>query len=135
MLAFIEKWVLLTEGNYISLTHTINNIHKVMSDYLEIRIPIDEFRPQPVPVGGKGNITISNCFVPVDSLPIELQHWLEVNPIIPKFTSKNKLTGAVAKGIIKTLKEEPEKFVLKIKVSILVWHLPHPGLQHGGLFG
>jgi len=84
-----------------------------MSDYLEIRVPIDEFRPQPVPVGGKGNITISNCFVPVDSLPVELKDWLEVNPRIPKFTSKNKLTGAVAKGIIKTLKEEPEKFVLK----------------------
>ena len=51
--------------------------------------------------------------MPVDCLPVDLKDRLGVNPRIPKFSSKGKLTGVVAKGIIKTLREEPEKFVLK----------------------
>ena len=84
-----------------------------MTNPIEIRLPVDAFLPQPIPVGKNCNITISNCYVPVDRLPVDLKDWLGVNPRIPKFSSKNKLTGVVAKGIIQTLQEEPEKFVLK----------------------
>lgn len=86
-----------------------------MSNFLEIRLPVDEFRSQPVPVEGldRKAVVLASCYVPVDSIPNELKDWLGVNPRIPAFTNKNKLAGSVAKDIVRTLLDEPEKFVLK----------------------
>ncbi len=86
-----------------------------MNNCLEIRLPVDEFRSQPVPVEGldRKAIILASCHVPVDSVPEELKNWLGVNPRVPQFNDKSKLTGPVAKGIVRTLLEEPEKFVLK----------------------
>ncbi|MEG4066028.1 AIPR family protein [Microcoleus sp. Pol11C2] len=86
-----------------------------MKETFEFSLPLEEFRSQPVPVQGldRKAIVLSDCFVDVNSLPVELQEWLEVNPRIPKFTTKNKLAGSVAKGIVKTLQEEPDRFALK----------------------
>jgi len=86
-----------------------------MKETFEFSLPLEEFRSQPVPVQGldRKAIVLSDCFVDVNSLPLELQEWLEVNPRIPKFTTKNKLAGTVAKAIVKTLQEEPERFALK----------------------
>jgi len=104
-----------------------------MTETFEFSLPLEEFRSQPIPVQGfdRKAIVLSDCFVEVNSLPAELQEWLEVNPRIPKFTSKNKLAGIVAKAIIKTLQEEPERFVLKnqgIYISVdSARHQKHPG--------
>jgi hypothetical protein len=38
---------------------------------------------------------------------------MAVNPRVPKFNKKEELQGPVAKAMIRTLQEEPEKFVLK----------------------
>lgn len=86
-----------------------------MKNTIEFHLPVDEFRSQPVPIEGMSRkaIVLSHCFASVDSLPDELQNWLGVNPRIPKFTKQNKLAGTVAKGIVKTLHEEPERFALK----------------------
>lgn len=86
-----------------------------MQEIIKFSLPVEEFRSHPIPVEGfdRKGVMLSDCFVPVDSLPEELKDWLQVNPRIPKFTSKDKLAGPVAKGIVKTLLEEPERFALK----------------------
>ncbi|PAX60133.1 AIPR family protein [Brunnivagina elsteri] len=38
---------------------------------------------------------------------------MSVNPRIPRFSKKDELTGSVARAIVTTLMEEPEKFVIK----------------------
>lgn len=86
-----------------------------MKNPLTFSLPVNEFRSQPIPVEGldRKSIVLSDCFVSVDFIPPELQEWLGINPRIPKFTNQNKLTGTVAKEIVKTLREQPEKFVFK----------------------
>lgn len=52
-------------------------------------------------------------FVKVEDLPSNLSEWGQVNPRNPKFTTKEKLSGQVARSIVKTLEEEPDQFALK----------------------
>jgi hypothetical protein len=105
-----------------------------MADTFEFRIPTDEFRTLPVPYSGSGidKLKLSHCFVKVGSLPDELKEWMEVNPRIPRFNRKEKLTGVVAKSIVQTLMEEPEKFALKNQgIYIIVEHAEYQKEQGG----
>lgn len=86
-----------------------------MSHVFEFRLLTEEFRSLPVPFTGSGSrkLQLATFFVPVSELPDELRDWMEVNPRVPRFNRKEQLTGVVAKEIVRTLKEEPEKFALK----------------------
>lgn len=78
-------------------------------------LPTEEYRSLPVPFGDSAirKLQLATFFVPVDSLPDELRDWMEVNPRVPRFNKKDQLSGVVAKEIVRTLKEDPEKFALK----------------------
>lgn len=105
-----------------------------MKETFQFSLPLEEFRSQPVPVQSldRKAIMLSDCFVDVNSLPGELREWLEVNPRIPKFTSKNKLAGTVAKGIVNTLQEEPDRFALKNQGIYISVDSATYQKQHGG---
>lgn len=76
------------------------------------KFPTDEFRSLPLPgLGGKAKL--GTCFVQVENLPHELEEWMQVNPRIPTTNKLERLKGPVAKAIIRTLEDEPEKFALK----------------------
>lgn len=80
------------------------------------RLPTDEYRALPFPHSATRTghrARIGTCFVPVDQLPDGLDDWMEVNPRIPKKNKKDKLVGPVAKAMIRTLIEDPDKFSLK----------------------
>jgi hypothetical protein len=55
---------------------------------------------------------LGTCFVRVEDLPDGFENWMKVNPRVPK-REKNKLRGPVAKAMVETLIEQPEKFALK----------------------
>ncbi len=81
----------------------------------EFRIPADDYRVLPIPYYGLDNgkqPKLATCFVRVQDLPDELKEWMAVNPRVPRFDKAGDLKGTVAKGIITTLMEDPEKFVL-----------------------
>jgi len=83
---------------------------------VEIRIPAEEFRSLPIPFYGLADGSkpkLATCFVRVEDIPEELKYWMSVNPRVPKFSKKHQLTGSVAQGIVQTLMEEPDKFVIK----------------------
>jgi hypothetical protein len=78
--------------------------------------PTEEFRSLPFPKSANrdGNrMKLATCFVRVEDLPNGFQDWLKVNPRVPKFDAKNKLRGPVAKAMVETLLDEPDKFALK----------------------
>ncbi|WP_448596900.1 AIPR family protein [Thermoleptolyngbya sp.] len=81
----------------------------------EFSLPTEEYRSLPVPFGDSAirKLQLATFFVPVEALPDQLRDWMEVNPRIPRFNKKDQLSGVVAKEIVRTLKEDPEKFGLK----------------------
>jgi hypothetical protein len=86
------------------------------SQRASFRIPADEYRSLPFPqsLSKTGNrARVGSCFVRVEDLPPELESWLEVNPRTPKKNKKARLVGHVAKAMIRTVLEEPERFALK----------------------
>ena len=70
-----------------------------------------EFRSLPIPgvVGAK----VGDCFVKTSELPERLDDFMEVNPRVPKRTQKGVLSGPVIKGILETLREQPEDMSIK----------------------
>ena len=81
----------------------------------EFRIAADDYRVLPIPYYGLDNgkqPKLATCFVSVQDLPDELKEWMAVNPRIPRFDKAGDLKGTVANGIVTTLMEDPEKFVL-----------------------
>lgn len=102
---------------------------------VEFRLPTDEFRSLPIPFYGFGNgrkAKLATCFVQVDCLPVELENWMAVNPRIPRFDKKSQLTGSVAREIVRTLIEEPEKFVIKNQGIYLVVEKADFAKESGG---
>ena len=84
------------------------------SSCVDLRFPTNEFRSLPIPTSDSTKrAKIATCFVHVDDLPSELENWMGVNPRIPRKNKAFKLQGPVAKAMIRTLQEEPEKFALK----------------------
>jgi len=81
----------------------------------EFSLPTEEYRSLPVPFGDSAirKLQLATFFVPVGLLPDELREWMEVNPRVPRFNRKEHLSGVVAKEIVRTLKEDPDKFALK----------------------
>ena len=86
-----------------------------MNQVNEFRLPTEEFRVLPIPLNGHSSrkSKLATCFVRVENLPEALKDWMSVNPRIPRLDKKEKLTGSVARAIVRTLMEEPEKFAIK----------------------
>jgi AIPR protein len=83
---------------------------------VSFRILTDEFRSLPFPrtTNSNGNRTkLATCFVRVEDLPDGFESWMKVNPRVPKFDTKKQLRGPVAKAMVQTLLDEPDKFALK----------------------
>ncbi|MEM6392796.1 MAG: AIPR family protein [Planctomycetota bacterium] len=76
---------------------------------------VDEFRSLPFPegTGSEGRVKLGTCFVSVDDLPDDLRNWMEVNPRRPRLSPKGKLLGPVARRMVDTIANQPQKFVLK----------------------
>jgi hypothetical protein len=82
----------------------------------EFHLPVDDFRNIPVPFYGLEDghqPKLATCFVRASELPDKLREWMSVNPRIPRFSKKEELTGTVARAIVTTLMDDPEKFVIK----------------------
>jgi hypothetical protein len=80
------------------------------------RFPTEEYRSLPFPrgtAGDAGRAKLATCFIRVEDLPDGLESWMKVNPRVPKFDTKHKLRGPVARAMVETLCDEPDKFVLK----------------------
>lgn len=83
---------------------------------VSFRILTDEFRSLPFPRTTTSNGSrskLATCFVRVEDLPDGFENWMKVNPRVPKFDTKKQLRGPVAKAMVDTLLNEPDKFVLK----------------------
>lgn len=63
--------------------------------------------------GAIGNAKLATCFVRVEDVPEDLESWMSINPRIPRLNKKGALSGVVARQIVQTLKEQPEKFAIK----------------------
>jgi hypothetical protein len=89
------------------------------------RIPTSEYRSMPIP-GGNGvgqRAKLATCFVRTDLIPDEFKGWMKVNPRIPRERKDGTLQGPVAKAMVRTLEEEPEKFAYKNQgIYLLVDH-------------
>ena len=71
-----------------------------------------EYRSQPIP-GVVGTPKVGDCFVKVGDLPNKLGDFMEVNPRVPSRTKRGVLSGPVIKGILQTLRENPDDMALK----------------------
>jgi hypothetical protein len=86
------------------------------SQSVTFRFPTEEYRSLPFPrgtAGDAGRAKLATCFIRVEDLPDGLENWMKVNPRVPKYDAKHKLRGPVAKAMVDTLCDEPDKFVLK----------------------
>lgn len=79
---------------------------------VKLTIPTEEYRSLPIP-GVEGNAKLGECFVRVTDIPGALDNYMEVNPRVPNRTSSGILSGPVAKGILSTLRDNPEEMALK----------------------
>jgi len=77
-----------------------------------ISIPVSEYRSQPIP-GFEGTAKLGECFVRVTDMPNTFDSFMEVNPRVPNRTKSGLLSGPVAKGILTTLRDNPEEMALK----------------------
>ena len=82
---------------------------------LQFTLPVAEYRALKFPFTNKAgkNVRLGVCFVRVGDLPSDLKDWMSVNPRVPKLNSKEHLRGPVAKAIVTTLTDEPEKMSLR----------------------
>jgi hypothetical protein len=90
---------------------------------MQFTLPVAEYRALKFPFktsSGK-NVRLGMCFARVGDLPADLGEWMAVNPRVPKLDRKEHLKGPVAKAIVDTLRDEPEKMSLRNNgITILV---------------
>ncbi len=94
----------------------IAHCNQKVTNPFEFHLPVDDFRNLPVPFYGLEDghqPKLATCFVRASELPDNLREWMSVNPRTPQFSKKQELTGRVARAIVTTLMEDPEKFVIK----------------------
>lgn len=100
----------------------IPETHEPPAKALVLRLPVAELRSMPLP--GIDNGRMFTCFVRVTDLPAELGQYMDVNPRAPVLTKAGMLAGPVSKGMLETLADKPEEFVLKNQgIYILASHL------------
>ncbi|WP_417526704.1 AIPR family protein [Marinomonas shanghaiensis] len=80
---------------------------------LEFELDCEDYRTLHIPNTGDSNAKLGTLFAKVEDIPDTLSGWTDVNPRTPKLNKSNNLSGAVARSIVRTLKEEPELFSLK----------------------
>lgn len=80
---------------------------------LKLELVTDDFRVLPIPGVNSNKSKLGTCFVSIEQLPEDLREWMGVNPRTPKTTKKEQLSGQVARSIVTTLEQEPEKFAIK----------------------
>ncbi|QMV13593.1 AIPR family protein [Vibrio spartinae] len=80
---------------------------------LKFELTCEDYRVLRLPNENDEKSKLGTLFVEVSQLPDELRYWTDVNPRNPKLTRADKLSGQVARSIVKTLEEDPSKFALK----------------------
>jgi len=104
-----------------------------MNKVAELSIPAEEYRVLPIPFNGSNSRSkLATCFVRVEDVPEELKDWMEVNPRIPRSNKQKKLSGSVARQIVRTLREEPHIFALKNQGIYLIVEKTEFTKQSGG---
>lgn len=78
---------------------------------LRLTIPVDDFRSLPIP--GVDNARLGVAYVKVLDIPGTLDNYMKINPRVPNRSKTGVLSGPVVKGILKTLRDNPEEMVLK----------------------
>lgn len=81
-----------------------------ISSSFRFAVPVDEYRALPIP--GLHDAKVGTCFVRVTDLPEKLDHWMRVNPRVPKRDAKDVVSGPVIKGIRNTLRDRPVRMVM-----------------------
>lgn len=84
------------------------------SQVYSFTLPTGEYRALPVPglEEDSSNAKLASCFVPCESLPGELEGWMGVNPRKPELTKSNELKSPVARAMLSTLRDAPQRFSL-----------------------
>jgi hypothetical protein len=82
---------------------------------LKFELPVAEYRALKFPYKTKSGkaVRLGMCFARVGDLHADLKKWMRVNPRVPKLDTKEHLRGPVAKAIVQTLIDEPEKMSLR----------------------
>jgi hypothetical protein len=78
-------------------------------------LPTGEFRALPVPefpADEHSGAKLASCFVPCDAIPEAFGDWMEVNPRKPELDKAGQLKSSVARAMVETLKNAPERFSL-----------------------
>lgn len=78
---------------------------------LKLEFTVNAFRTLPIP--GVDSARLGVCFVRCTDIPATLDRYMEINPRVPSRSKAGVLAGPVAKGILQTLREQPEEMVLK----------------------
>lgn len=78
---------------------------------LRVQLPITDYRSLPIP--GVESARLGVCFIKVKDIPASLDDFMEINPRVPSRSKKGILAGPVVKGILNTLRDNPEEMVLK----------------------
>ncbi|TOQ03265.1 hypothetical protein CGH03_22240, partial [Vibrio parahaemolyticus] len=80
---------------------------------LVFKMITEDYRVLKIPNGPSSKAKLGTLFAKVEELPDDLRRWTDVNPRSPKMSKAEKLSGQVARSIVRTLEEEPEKFAIK----------------------
>lgn len=97
---------------------------------LNVALPVTAYQVLPIP-GVKG-AKLGVAYVNVLDLPKALDNFMELNPRVPNRTTKGILSGPVVRGILQTLREQPEMMVLKNQgIDILVDAIGQPEYMEG----
>ncbi|EOW9442536.1 AIPR family protein [Vibrio cholerae] len=80
---------------------------------LVFKMITEDYRVLKIPNGPSSKAKLGTLFTKVEELPDDLRLWTDVNPRSPKMSKADKLSGQVARSIVRTLEEEPEKFAIK----------------------
>jgi hypothetical protein len=93
---------------------------------LKINMPVTDFKLMEIP-GVQGRAKLGVCYVNVLDIPKALDGYMEVNPRVPSRSRKGILSGPVVKGILTTLREQPEQMALKNQgISLMVDSVEQP---------
>ncbi len=78
---------------------------------LKLQFGVNAFRTLPIP--GVDSARLGVCFVRATDIPASLDRYMEINPRVPSRNKTGILSGPVAKGILETLREQPDEMVMK----------------------
>lgn len=81
------------------------------SKTLSIEIGVNDYRSLPIP--GVDNARLGITYVKVTDIPKALDNFMEINPRVPNRNKAGLLNGPIIKGMLTTLRDNPEEMAIK----------------------